>query len=179
MGPYRTDGNARGEREARAPERIWFPGSRIRLGVHRFEISFGRSRWSSRFYLVAALCCVMCPPLLLLLAWALAERQTLVVTRNGAWSEESLFGIPWKRVSLGAHPKVEWGGWDWEEICVVPSEPDLRDRLEGGREVCVEWDSPPSPQAQPTQPSVDSKEAEARMLMAFMQDQINRLCGDR
>ncbi len=48
-------------------------------------------------------------------------RARVVVTREGALGQRTLFGIPYWMVDLGRHPAIEHGlVWSWSEVAVVP-----------------------------------------------------------
>ncbi|MEI8256544.1 MAG: hypothetical protein WCJ30_12800 [Deltaproteobacteria bacterium] len=148
-------------------------GGTVRIGADRFELSF----WDL-MPLVCALG-VLVPASVWILGWrwgglaliaslgvCLTARVRLVVDRETSWVEHRVAGLRWRRVPCGRAPTVDDFGYDWSEIAVVPTVPELRARLQNGldRMVLVEWDW--------NQPA---KDADAAVLVALTRGEIQRL----
>ncbi len=67
--------------------------------------------------------------------------RVVTVTRGGAWCENRLLGIPWRRRDLGWMPRFTSGDVrDWSELAVIPSEQRLRAGLhDDERFILADW----------------------------------------
>jgi hypothetical protein len=72
-----------------------------------------------------------------LLPAAFLLRRVLVVTVDGAFFEQRVFGVVVRRQSLGIAPTVGNFGWDWDELGIMPRDPALRRGLEDDERVVL------------------------------------------
>jgi hypothetical protein len=181
MSPYRTAAAPPPLRPASQPSvGFAFRSARVRLGEHRFELSF----WHSTPLCLLLMALVVLTPILpirVMMALAvvcaivgLPFRTTLRVTRQSSWVRWTVLGMCWSSHELGRRPALENGGYDWDEIAVVPSiavgpsqERFLRGLHDDQRAVLAEWDegSPP-------------KDQDAARLIALAHAEIYRLHED-
>lgn len=80
--------------------------------------------------------------LLALALLVVSARRALVVAPEGAWVEQRVAGLRWRRLPLGKHPTVfKETGVDWQKLSVASSDLTLRSRSRHDkRGTLAEWD---------------------------------------
>lgn len=101
-----------------------------------------------------------------LVALVAFARRALVVTPKGAWVAQRVFGIRWRRMSLGREPiAYKEVGVDWQKLVVCPNDPANSTRQQRNKRCeLVEWND------------IDTHKSDAAdRLMAIVTAEIKRL----